>query len=224
MHTSNIDELRQKYDKWLADTGPSTVEIVSQIQRSPVPYIKTGLVDMAGPNWSALDENLLFIGGYGEQRIIGATDHNLDACDMRTLHIGLDVFAKAGTEIRAPIKGKVHSFKDNNGSRDYGPTIILEHEIAHGMSFFTLYGHLSRASIRNIRNGEIIEAGTGFASLGGVSENGGWPPHLHFQIILDMLGKEGDFFGLCKPSEKEYWHKLCPDPLGLLGIEVAYYE
>lgn len=224
MSLPNIELLHEKYGSWLAESGPTSVEIVPQIKRIPVPYIKTGLVDMAGPKWPQLDQEKLYIGGYGETRIIGATDSEADETDMRTLHIGLDIFAKANTEVFAPLTGKVHSFKDNGGARDYGPTIILEHEIGAGNKFFTLYGHLSKDSLVGKKNGDIIEARTHFANFGNESENGGWPPHLHFQIVLDMMGKEGDFFGLCKPSEQDFWLKLCPDPLTLLGIEVAYYE
>ncbi|RKZ19578.1 peptidase M23, partial [bacterium] len=64
--------------------------------------------------------------------------------------------------------------------------------------------------------GQRIERGQIFAQLGSAKENGGWPPHLHFQKIRDMLGKRGDFPGVAKMSERDKWLDLCPDPASLL--------
>ena len=219
----DINSLHNKYQAYLANNGRCKAEIIKGANR-PLKYIKTGEVDMAGPLWRHNDDCELMIGGYGENRIIGATDNNAAKEYMRTMHLGLDFFAAAGTEVFVPLGGKVHSFKDNNGGRDYGPTIILEHEIADDFTFFTLYGHLSRSSIENLKKGDRVEAGEQLALLGGRDENGGWPPHLHFQIMLDMLDQSGDFFGLCMPSEKDFWLKLCPSPVDFLGLEVANYE
>ena len=93
---------------------------------------------------------------------------------------------------------------------NYGATIILSHH-ANGLHFHTLYGHLSLASIRSIKEGDIIDRGDVFAELGTPQENGNWPPHLHFQIIRDMQGKKGDYPGVCKYSEREKYMDNCPD-------------
>ena len=66
---------------------------------------------------------------------------------------------------------------------DYGATIILTH-ILEGITFYSLYGHLSLNSIKNIHEGERIKKGNVFAEFGIPTENGHWPPHLHFQLIL----------------------------------------
>ena len=50
------------------------------------------------------------------------------------------------------------------------------------------------------------------ATLGNADENGHWPPHLHFQLMFDMEGKQGDYPGVAKFSEKEIWQKNIPDP------------
>jgi peptidoglycan LD-endopeptidase LytH len=47
--------------------------------------------------------------------------------------------------------------------------------------------------------------------------NGDWPPHLHFQLITDMMGNTGDFPGVCLPEEKQAYKVLCPDPIGILS-------
>lgn len=220
MLETEIDAKGEKYQKWLAYNGVSAIEIIKG-SSAPLKNILTGEVDMAGALWPHKDDCELMIGGYGENRVIGATDNHVQPEDMRTLHLGLDFFAKAGTKIRAPLDGKIHSFKDNNGGRDYGPTIILEHEIDTDFSFFTLYGHLSRSSIEKLNKGDRFKAGEHLAFFGDRDENGGWPPHLHFQIVLDMLGRNGDFVGLCVPREKDYWLKLCPNPIEFLGLKVS---
>ena len=42
--------------------------------------------------------------------------------------------------------------------------------------------------------------------------NGGWTPHLHLQIITDLLGLGTDFPGVAPPSQRAAWAQLCPDP------------
>src|SRR5262249_30625654 len=94
---------------------------------------------------------------------------------------------------------------------DYGATIILTH-LLDETSFYTLYGHLSLNSIKNLREGDRISKGDYFAELGIPAENGQWPPHLHFQIIKDLQGWSGDYPGVCKYSEREVYLANCPDP------------
>ena len=52
--------------------------------------------------------------------------------------------------IHAALDGTIHSFQNNTALGDYGPTIILSHEI-EGFKFHTLYGHLSEASLNEKR-------------------------------------------------------------------------
>ena len=111
----------------------------------------------------------------------------------------------------APLDGIVHSFRFNNNDGDYGATIILTHNL-NGVSFYTLYGHLSLNSLKNLQEGRRIREGEVFTEFGMRFENGNWPPHLHFQIILDMQEWEGDYPGVCKFSEREQWLNNSPDP------------
>lgn len=152
------------------------------------------------------------IGGYLENRIIyKRSNHFGNGAEARSIHLGIDVWCDAGSSIYAFMDSKVHSFRNNDNFGDYGPTIILEHQL-NDMLFYTLYGHLSKSSLDNLSVGDKIKKGDKFAQIGDDSENGNWPPHLHFQLITDMLNKKGDFFGVCKPSEKEYFSKICPNP------------
>ena len=159
------------------------------------------------------------VGGYAEKRFIYRTSEVFKtAGGYRSIHLGIDITAAEGTEIFAPLDGKVHSFKNNSSFGDYGPTIILEHNL-EGEIFYTLYGHLSLDSLDGLSEGKAIKRGQQIASLGDPTVNVGWPPHLHFQIINDMLGKKGDFPGVCLPSEKGFYLSHCPDPNLILKID-----
>ena len=94
----------------------------------------------------------------------------------------------------------------------------LQHEPTDGPLFWTLYGHLSEASLTGLAVGKTVPRGAVLADLGASPTNGGWAPHLHFQLILDLQGRSGDFPGVCKVSERDNWAEICPSPYGLLGL------
>lgn len=79
------------------------------------------------------------------------------------------------------------------------------------LTFYMLYGHLSRDSLYGLTIGELVTAGVGIARLGEAAVNGDWLLHLHFQLILDMQGRWGDYPGVFKKSEREQWKRICPD-------------
>ncbi len=161
------------------------------------------------------------IGGYNEHRTVYSRSKVFDAPvpgeEPRRLHLGTDIWGKPYTAVMAPWDGIVHSFAFNNQFGDYGATIILSHQV-NGYTFYSLYGHLSLNSLKNLYEGQNIRKGQVFAEFGIPYENGHWPPHLHFQIILDMKGWKGDYPGVCKYSEKEDWLKNSPDPDTLLQL------
>jgi peptidoglycan LD-endopeptidase LytH len=165
------------------------------------------------------------IGGYGEHRKLYSRSNVFDTTDgeePRRLHLGVDIWGKQYTAVMAPIDGVVHSFAFNNQQGDYGATIILTHRI-DGFTFYTLYGHLSLNSLKDKQEGQRIEKGDVFAEFGIPIENGHWPPHLHFQIILDIADRKGDYPGVCKYSEKETYLLNCPDPDIILQLNRYLY-
>jgi 4-aminobutyrate aminotransferase-like enzyme/Ser/Thr protein kinase RdoA (MazF antagonist)/murein DD-endopeptidase MepM/ murein hydrolase activator NlpD len=107
------------------------------------------------------------------------------------------------------------------GSRDESlflsgkPHPTSNHPPSH---FFTLYGHLSTDTLATLKPGQHIPAGQAFATIGHPHENGGWSPHLHFQIILDLLDLGTDFPGVAFASQRAAWASLSPDPNLILGI------
>ena len=162
------------------------------------------------------------IGRYDEARLIYTSEQfKVQADEMaehRTLHLGLDLYQRSGQPVYAPLGGKVHSFRNNTAPLDYGPTIVLEHQTGGDGRFFTLYGHLSPDSLDGLEAGMPVDKGRLIARVGESATNGGWPPHVHFQIILDMLDDNGNFPGVARPSERDIWLAICPDPNLILGI------
>jgi murein DD-endopeptidase MepM/ murein hydrolase activator NlpD len=158
-------------------------------------------------------------GGYIEKRNLykRSVVFQQPETDARNIHLGLDLWIKAGTAVLAALDGKIHSFQNNHLLGDYGPTIILEHQI-EGLIFYTLYGHLSLESLNHIKIGQLVKQSETIAFLGKPPINGDYAPHLHFQIIKDLEGKFGDYPGVCAAKDVSYYKHNCPDPNLLLKI------
>lgn len=159
-------------------------------------------------------------GGYNETRAIyKRSEHfNIKADTERNIHIGLDLWCKANTPVLVPLDAQVHSFKNNTNFGDYGPTIILKHTI-NKTTFYTLYGHLSEASISKLKVHQEFKQGQQLATLGEASVNGDYPPHLHFQIIKDIDDYYGDYPGVCNKKDLDFYLNNCPNPNLLLKLE-----
>lgn len=137
--------------------------------------------------------------------------------DERNIHIGLDLWIKAGITVLAALDGTLHSFKNNTSLGDYGPTIILEHDI-EDVKFYTLYGHLSEESLSNLFVGKSFIKGEIIATLGNFPINGDYAPHLHFQIIKNIENYSGDYPGVCNSKDLDFYSENCPNPNLLLKI------
>ncbi len=155
------------------------------------------------------------VGGYLENRSLYRDTELFQGDAERSLHIGVDVFMPAGSAVFAPFDGEVHSFANRQVQGDYGPVIILRHEL-DGVEFHSLYGHLSEDSLDGLRDGKTVAAGERLARLGARAVNGNWSPHLHFQLIRDMQDYRGDYPGVVRPAELDFFRQNCPDPTPLL--------
>lgn len=159
-------------------------------------------------------------GGYIETRnIYQRSDYfNNNPKNERNIHLGLDLWIAAETPIYAPLNAEVHSFQNNTNFGDYGPTIILKH-VVESLEFYTLYGHLSVASIKNLKVGQQFKQGEEIARLGDSNVNGDYPPHLHFQIIKNMQEYKGDYPGVASKKDLDFYKENCSDPNILLRLE-----
>jgi 4-aminobutyrate aminotransferase-like enzyme/Ser/Thr protein kinase RdoA (MazF antagonist)/murein DD-endopeptidase MepM/ murein hydrolase activator NlpD len=167
----------------------------------------------------------LAIGRYAEPRPIytdaafGETSPN---GNRRTVHLGIDVFAPAGTEVMTPLAGTVHDTEVCADHLDYGGLVILRHQLPDGTAFGTLYGHLDPESIAELCPGQSIAAGESFARLGEPDVNGGWPPHLHLQVLAADPRRLPEVpRGVADPDDLEAHLRIYPDPSDLLGLPAA---
>ncbi len=133
----------------------------------------------------------------------------------RDLHVGIDIGAPVGEPIHAFTAGVVHSMGINPEDGSYGPTIIVRHEL-DSKPIWALYGHLSMESLDMVEVGMEVEEGQIIATVGDKSINGGWEPHLHFQLSWDE--PEGnDMPGVVARCDREWALKKYPDPRLVLG-------
>jgi murein DD-endopeptidase MepM/ murein hydrolase activator NlpD len=153
-------------------------------------------------------------GRYAEPRDLYNSEHFAGdgAGERRTVHLGLDLFCVAGTPVFAPLDGKVELLANNARELDYGPMLVLQHDGMGGDAFFTLYGHLGAEVLEGFDAGQSVNAGQQIATVGAPPQNGNWPPHVHFQLILDLKDLGADFPGVARKSQQEYWLGLSPSP------------
>ena len=157
------------------------------------------------------------IGGYLEDRNIYSLFNNFVQEDsvQRNIHLGIDVWTTSGASVYSPLDGIVHSLQINQGEGNYGPTIILAHNV-EGSIFHSLYGHLATSDLQHLSVGMNISQGSLLCHLGESHENGGWPPHLHFQLINEMHGWVGDYPGVCSKADLKVYSQNCPDPISFI--------
>ena len=167
------------------------------------------------------------IGRYNEARILHTSiEHHVESDEgpaWPTIHLGLDLFLAADSPIYAPLAGVVHSFSQNDEASS-SSTLVLKHTIAEGtLTFYTLYGNLSADSLIGLYNGMHVEHRAQIAHTDSEPSSDGLPSHLHFQLVTDMLDKQGDFPAYALPDERNIWLSLCPDPNLIAGIPATRF-
>lgn len=155
----------------------------------------------------------IIAGGYLEKRALYTSDlyNSKNSTAKRNVHLGVDFWLPESTPIHSPLDGNVVCSVHQKDLKGYGGFMILKHEF-DAISFFSLYGHLSQESITKYKSGDAITSGQKIGELGIYEENGEWVPHLHFQIMLDLLDYTNDFPGVVLESEVDYWKYVCPNP------------
>ena len=157
------------------------------------------------------------VGRYDEDRsCYRGEQFHTDAPEPRSVHTGIDLFIADGTTVHAMLPGVVETVVDNAAEYDYGPTVILRHTTDDGTPFWVLYGHLARATLTHVHPGQQVAAGDVVGFIGDYTVNGGWAPHVHLQIMTDLmadpeLGPDGNFEGAGEPSRMAIWRSIVPD-------------
>lgn len=150
-------------------------------------------------------------GGYLEQRALYRRSARFQDGEVRDTHMGIDLWAPAGTSVHAFMDGTIHSFAHNDDAGNYGPTVILEHDF-QGKKLYSLYGHLAISDMAGWSVGLRFRESEQIATLGTPQENGGYSPHLHFQLMTSMLDFKGDFVGVLAPEQLDAFKDVILDP------------
>ncbi|MBC8437871.1 MAG: peptidoglycan DD-metalloendopeptidase family protein, partial [Euryarchaeota archaeon] len=107
-------------------------------------------------------------------------------------------------------------FGYNPAAGDYGNVIVTK-QVVDSVSIWALFGHLSSESIASLEIGQKIAKGEPIGWFGDKHENGGWEPHLHFQLSFeDPLTH--DMPGVVSPAERAEKLTVYPDPRVVLGL------
>jgi murein DD-endopeptidase MepM/ murein hydrolase activator NlpD len=153
------------------------------------------------------------VGKYNEKRK-GMYSGPLYA-DHRDIHVGIDIGAPVGTPVHMCVDGEIFLFDYNSLPLDYGYTIITKH-VLDNTDLYVLHGHLSQKSIQDKYPGQKISKGEILAWVGDKSENGGWNPHLHFQLSYEKP-KKCDMPGVVNEKDLKAALEKYPDPRLILG-------
>ncbi len=219
-NTFQLSELFPTIDKdeiHLLDLSPASTWIGSKNDFNNLDLFQFKIEQLQKENPSKV-----IAGGYCEPRpLYTASSYDKEGNngpESRTIHLGIDFWLPAETPVHALFDGTVITAVNDAGYKEYGGLIILKHRFEN-VEFFTLYGHLSLKSIKNISEGTQLKKGDRIGYLGNENENGVWAPHLHFQIMLSMLDYKIDFPGVTYFNQLPIWKGICPDPNLLFKVK-----
>lgn len=222
---------QRAFEKWTASQSFSLKELFPSVQKEAVypldlsvssawigheqDFNNLALFDFKISQLQAQHSDKIIAGGYLEARPI-YTSTTYDKIgnygrESRTIHLGVDYWLPAGTAVHAILAGEVVMAVNDAGNKEYGGLVVLKHE-EDGLTFYSLYGHLSVESALQHQVGDRLEKGELIATLGNYPENGNWSAHLHFQLMHSLLDYEKDFPGVAYYRQLEVWKSLCPDP------------
>ncbi|MDF1573931.1 MAG: aminotransferase class III-fold pyridoxal phosphate-dependent enzyme [Bacteroidales bacterium] len=231
---------------WAAEHPVSLISLLPSIQKEQVHPLDLSVSGTwIGDREEAGDQDLfqfridrlqkevpekIIAGGYLEPRALYNTESydrtGNKGKEKRSIHLGIDLWVPPSTPVHTLFDGEVVVAANNKGDRQYGGLIILKHQ-AGELCFYTLYGHLTVKSALKHRVGDQIKQGEQVGVIGDYPENGNWPPHLHFQLMLSRLSYVNDFPGVAYPGERELLKSICPDPNLLFrqpGLEAVRAE
>ncbi|NNF16895.1 MAG: aminotransferase class III-fold pyridoxal phosphate-dependent enzyme, partial [Gammaproteobacteria bacterium] len=225
--SSRLSEKWARCCRLLADNPPSPV-IVAPWRDAEILELDAGSDGPVNPFEGIMTDPLkesggagFFIGRWGEPRLVyqaplfKSGPHPSD--DARTVHAGTDLFAPAGTPVCAPLDGHVHAINNHTQAQDYGPVIVLRHQLGDDQ-LFTLYGHLRSTCLEHLQVGDAVRGGQVFCHIGAPPENGDWPPHLHFQCVLEDCDWGTDIPGVSYDRSWSVWQRFFPNPAALLNL------
>lgn len=166
------------------------------------------------------DETLMHpwgIGKYLERRpSVYVTDlFRARGIEPRDVHVGVDLFAPVGTPVHAFMDAIILHQGYNPAAGDYGHVVVTESQVA-GVPIYALYGHLDARSISRFAIGSRLHGGEVLGFVGDRNENGGYPPHVHFQLSY-LRPTTHDLPGAIAAGSVVMNRLVFPDPRLVLG-------
>jgi len=150
-----------------------------------------------------------FILGSGEERIYyGQKPGRISEDEQTNIHLGIDYMVEEGTAVSAIDNGEIINIEttDKNkqklsedydqglyrGEGGYGNMVVLQHKLDNGEIIYSLYGHLASPE-KPLKIGDRVKRGDIIGAVGKSFsiENGGWPSHLHFNILKEKTAIAG---------------------------------
>lgn len=121
----------------------------------------------------------------------------------RKMHKGLDFSAPIGTKIYATGDGVIKKVK--RARWGYGTHVVID----HGYGYTTLYGHMSRASVKQ---GQRVKRGQQIGLVGSTGKSTG--PHLHYEVAKNgvQVNPIGYFYNDLTTEQYEEIIKLSSNP------------
>lgn len=153
------------------------------------------------------------IGRYNEKRRMMYLAPQYEG--RRNIHMGIDIWSDPGKPVYAFYRGEIAYLADHREPGNYGPTLVTRHRIG-SETWYALHGHLSASVLHERQPGENFETGELLAVTGTEVENGGWAPHLHFQLSTEDPG-EADMPGVVSGEDHRNALRIYPDPRIVLG-------
>lgn len=160
------------------------------------------------------------VGRYLEPRVPESTPEapSTDFCmEPSTLQLGVEVFARAGTPVRAPLAGTVVWAGPGGEPFGNGVTVGLRH-LTDGETFWTAYRNLDPGCLEALAPGRRVPRGATLGALGD-SDPDDCPPHLQFQVLLtDWRGPPPR---RSAAADLPVLSALLPDPTGFFNLGPA---
>lgn len=192
----------------LAEDSPYIEQFATATQQELNDLINR-IHDEQGVTWS--------LSGDRENRVALYRQNEKYMREGRTVHIGLDINAPAGTPLHAPLDATVVDAQYEEGAGNYGWMCVLRCEIGGGKPpFYLLFGHLAEEGLAPA--GTKLCAGDVFAKIGDFHENGNWFNHTHLQVLTKRAFDMDWNKGLVRPDEVATLDEFCPSPMPLLRV------
>lgn len=154
------------------------------------------------------------VGKYNEKRQ-NMYNTELFKSEQRNIHMGVDIAAPVNAEVYNFFDGELIYKTNNTAEGDYGPTLVYRYQFGKN-DLYALYGHLSLESLDIHPIGKKLNKGATLGFIGRSEVNGGWFPHVHFQLSLKDPG-QANMPGVVSDENHSRALMDYPDPRWVLG-------